>query len=141
MQSMEQETSNAQTVADGANDLRVLFPATPGYLTVCRLNASAIGADAGLDTDGLDDLRLAITEAAAFLLSDDACGGEVELRLAHDEKLLFITGTRTGVDLPPRSLDDLSQAILGATVDRFVVNEVPGTERGITVVKSVSPSS
>lgn len=96
----------------------IRFPARPGYLRVSRLNASAIGAEAGFDIDELDDLRLAVNETVTWLLADPESGGEVELILSATDGNIRIDGTRSSTSaLPDRPLDDLMDAILGATTD------------------------
>ena len=94
------------------------FPARAGYLHVSRLNASAVGAEAGFDVDELEDLRLAVTEAVTWLLADPESGGEVELVMSATDGTLRIDGTRSSsIALPDRALDDLMDAVLGATTD------------------------
>ena len=121
--------------------LTIKFPAQSGYLTVSRLNAAAVGAAAGFDLEELDDLRLAITEAATWLLADEAIGGDVELLLASEDGRVSIDGTRRAAQLPKRSGGDLIEAILGATVDEFSFNEEVDGERRIRLVKVKAPAN
>lgn len=116
----------------------IKFPARPGYLYVSRLNASAIGAEAGFDVDELDDLRLAVNETITWLLADPDSGGDVELIMTAKDGEIRIDGKRNSTSaLPERSLDDLIEAILGATVDehRFMSST---DERAIHITKSKS---
>ena len=115
--------------------LTIGFPAKPGYLTVSRLNAAAVGAAAGFDIDELDDLRLAVNEAVTWLLADEHAGGAIELVLHAEEGRVSVAGARTGSDLPARRSDDLIQAILGATVDEFELVADPGDQRRIRLLK------
>lgn len=99
------------------DDLTVTFPARPGYLTVCRLNAALLGTSAGFDVEELDDLRLAVNEAATWLLDDPDAGGEVELRLSAVDGQVRIDGVRSGTMLPANPANELVEMILEATVD------------------------
>lgn len=62
------------------DDLVLRFPARPGYLSISRLNATAMAAGAGFDVEELDDLRLAIDEAVSWLIPERPVegAGEVE---------------------------------------------------------------
>ena len=115
--------------------LVIRFPARSGYLAISRLNATAMAAGAGFDVDGLDDLRLAIDEAVTWLvgLPSDAPSGasdsgqgspasgsdDVELTIRCGHGRFEFRGTRDGADPDQPELDDLLNAILGATVDDY----------------------
>lgn len=114
----------------------IRFPARPGYLKVSRLNASAIGAEAGFDVEELDDLRLAVNETVTWLLADPDSGGDVELVLSAQEGQIRIDGKRSSsAPLPDRPIDDLIDAILGATMDEHRLS-ADSTARVIHVIKS-----
>lgn len=116
----------------------IRFPAQPGYLYVSRLNASAIGSEAGFNVDELDDLRLAVNETVTWLLADTDSGGEVELIMSAQDGEIRIDGTRSSNGLlPDRPLDDLIEAILGATVNDFRLTSTD-SERIIQLTKSTS---
>lgn len=114
----------------------IRFPARPGYLKVSRLNASAIGAEAGFDVDELEDLRLAVNETVTWLLADPENGGDVELVLSAREGQIRIDGKRsTTTSLPDRPLDDLIDAILAATMDEHRLT-ADASGRAIQLIKS-----
>ncbi len=119
-----------------ADEISVRFPAKPGYLHISRLNASAIGTEAGLDVEELQDLRLAVNEAVGWLLLDADGDGQVELQMSASEGTVTIRGSRVvSGELPEREPDSLLSAVLGATLDSYHVTEV-GTGRGIEMQKS-----
>lgn len=102
--------------------LVIRFPARSGYLSISRLNATAMAAGAGLDVDALDDLRLAIDEAVTWLVGDDTGPTEddlVELVISCEPGRVEIRGVRSDPAVELAELDDLVQAILGATVDAY----------------------
>lgn len=121
------------------DQLSLRFPARPGYLVICRLNAAAVGTAAGFDVEELDDLRLAVTEVITWLLADDIAGGDVELRLAVADGCVDIEGSRSGAGLSPNPADELVEAILGATVDDFELTETGADERRIRLTKAKAP--
>lgn len=121
------------------DELKITFPAKAGYLMISRLNAAALGSAAGFDIDELDDLRLAVNEAASWLLADEEAGGQIELVLSAADGHVRISGTRSGSGLPPRRQDDLIEAILGATVDEYSLSEDKQDERFVLLVKAKAP--
>jgi hypothetical protein len=77
-----------------------------------------MAAEAGFDVEELDDVRLAVDEAVAWLLSDDV-DGSVEIRLTSRPGSLDFRAVLTGADIPERDPGDLAHAILGAVTDRY----------------------
>lgn len=132
-------------MADVPSDLVVRFPARRGYLGISRLNATALAADNGFDVDELDDLRLAIDEAVAWLIDghDDenrsgSTDDEIELVIRCRQGQLDFRGThsRPGSGVPP--LTDLAQAVLAVTVDDHDTSVDPEGRRTVTLAKSSS---
>lgn len=121
------------------DQLTIRFPARSGYLVVGRLNAAAVGSAAGFDVEELDDLRLAVTEAITWLLVDEDAGGQVELTLTAAGARVEIVGVRTGDELGEAGVDDLVEAILGATVDDFELDETDRNQRRVRLAKSKAP--
>ena len=119
-----------------ADEISVRFPATPGYLYISRLNASAVGTEAGLDVEELQDLRLAVNEAVGWLVLDSDGDGHIELQLAASDGTVTIRGSRIhSGELPDREPDALVTAVLGATLDSYQVVAF-GTGRRIEMQKS-----
>lgn len=121
-------------VTDNLDDLTIRFPARGGYLGISRLNTTAMAAAAGFDVEQLDDLRLAIDEAVTWLLADDG-GGSVELTIRSGSDQIEFRGTRSLAGLPERELNDLMQAIFGATVDSVDAGLDESGHRYIQLVK------
>jgi len=97
--------------------IRLSIPAQPEYLALARSMAAASAMRADLPVDRLEDLRLAVDEAAAALMLDaepaatlecvfDESGDTVEVTLS--------TGTRTGA-LPSDS--SFGWRVMSALVD------------------------
>ena len=103
---------------ESADDLQLRFPSRPGYLGISRLNATAIAASAGFDVEQLDDVRLAVGEAVAWLLSGDV-DGAVEVTLTSRPGAIDFRAVLTGADIPDSEPDDLVHAILGAVTEKY----------------------
>jgi anti-sigma regulatory factor (Ser/Thr protein kinase) len=101
------------------------IPAKPDYVVLARLALSAVCRLAPLELEAAADLKLAITEAASFLMGGDRRAasredGEVpemsfRFDLRDDEIVVEVSGT----ELPTISEEEreLSRAIIDATAD------------------------
>lgn len=116
--------------------LTLTFPARSGYLRMCRITTTTFASDLGFDVDELDDLRLAVGEAATWLLLDDDGEGHVSFSMtAGAQQQIVVVGERHSDAIPQRDVDDLVHAILGATLDSYELTSNPG-ERSIALRKS-----
>ena len=137
-------------MAELLDGLIIRFPARPGYLAISRLNVTTMAAGAGFDVEELDDLRLAIDEAVTWLVggsddndrdpADDPVGSDIiELQITCRPGLVQCLARRTGADGIGTDLDDLVNAILGATVDEYEVGVGDAGGRYIDLVKRSQP--
>lgn len=117
------------------DEVTVTFPATSGYLALCRLNVSTLAGMNAFDVDALDDLRLAVTEAISWLLDGEDGTGTVSMDVRAGRGRLEFTAERRPPGPSNDSMDDLAGAILGATVDD-VTTAVDADRRAITFVKT-----
>jgi anti-sigma regulatory factor (Ser/Thr protein kinase) len=104
------------------------IPAKPDYVVLARLALSAVCRLAPLELEAAADLKLAITEAASFLMGGDRRSssrengevGEMSFRfdLRDDEIVVEVTGA----EQPTISEEEreLSRAIISATADDCV---------------------
>lgn len=106
--------------------LTLTFPARAGYLRICRITTTTFAGDLGFDVDQLDDLRLAVDEAVAWLLRDDEAGGDVSVVLSAANEVVEIRGERHSHAIPESAVDDLVHAILGATLDEYELRSEEG---------------
>lgn len=103
-----------------SRDVHIKVPASPDYLVLARLALSAVCRLTPLEHNEMADLKLAITEAASqFVVANGPAPAEqIEFffRL-HDDRLEL--ELRGGVPHPPDSEQELSRAIVEATVDEM----------------------
>jgi len=101
------------------------IPAKPDYVVLARLALSAVCRLAPLELEAAADLKLAITEAASFLMGGDRRSasredGEVgEMRFVFDLRDDEIVVEVSGAEAPTISEEEreLSRAIISATAD------------------------
>jgi anti-sigma regulatory factor (Ser/Thr protein kinase) len=105
-----------------SRDVHLSVPARPDYLVLARLALSAMCRLTPLEHAEVADLKLAVTEAAAGFVAD---GGDpeatvgFEFRLCDDRIEMKLDGTP--IDTPAEE-QEVSRAIVAATVDEFSIN-------------------
>ena len=112
------------------------IPAKPDYVVLARLALSAVCRMAPLELEAAADLKLAITEAATFLMGGDRrasaredADGEASMRFSFDLQDEEIVVEVEGSEERTFSEEEreLSRAIIDATVDECELDE--GTMR------------
>jgi anti-sigma regulatory factor (Ser/Thr protein kinase) len=101
------------------------IPAKPDYVVLARLALSAVCRLAPLELEAAADLKLAITEAASFLMGGDrraasrGDGEAPEMSFKFDLRDDEIVVEVSGAEQPTVSEEEreLSRAIIGATAD------------------------
>ena len=101
------------------------IPAKPDYVVLARLALSAVCRLAPLELEAAADLKLAITEAASFLMGGDRrsasrdAGEAPEMTFRFDLSDDAIVVQVSGAEQPTISEEEreLSRAIIGATAD------------------------
>ncbi|MGI9018006.1 MAG: ATP-binding protein [Euzebya sp.] len=100
------------------------IPGDPQHLAVLRATAAAVAARARLTIDQLEDVRLAVEEAAATLLAGQPASIELTMDPGNLPLTVTVAANPTGpVDLDP---EGFSWTILSAMSDEFKVEQSDG---------------
>ena len=126
-------TRGANTVeVKTMGDVSLSVPAKPDFLHVVRAVVSGVGARQGLSYDAINELCLAASEAAAYLLGltpedhDATRRGRLSVRLRAEDDIDVTVMTDAPVPTwPPPAQRTLAWRILAGLVDdvSFVVEE------------------
>jgi anti-sigma regulatory factor (Ser/Thr protein kinase) len=111
--------------ASSNRTVSLTIPAKPDYVVLARLALSAVCRIAPLEIEDAADLKLAVTEAATYLMGDDrgaepsADGEGPQLQFSFDLQDDEIVVEVRGAEQPTLSEEEreMSWAIIGATVD------------------------
>jgi anti-sigma regulatory factor (Ser/Thr protein kinase) len=111
--------------ASADRTVHLTIPAKPDYVVLARLALSAVCRLAPLELEAAADLKLAITEAASFLMGGDRRAAARDDDEAPEMSFKFdltddaIVVTVSGAEQPTISEEEreLSRAIIGATAD------------------------
>jgi anti-sigma regulatory factor (Ser/Thr protein kinase) len=99
-------------------DVALTVPAEPGYLVLARLALSAVCRLTSLDPAVVQDLKLAVSEAAADFVGETGDPDRtVDFTFRIDEGELTMVLEGKLADTPPAE-QALGRAIIEATVDR-----------------------
>jgi anti-sigma regulatory factor (Ser/Thr protein kinase) len=110
---------------NGDRTVSLTIPAKPDYVVLARLALSAVCRLAPLELEAAADLKLAITEAASFLMGgdrraaarDDGDVPQMSFRFDLGDDAIVVEVS--GAEQPTISEEEreLSRAIIGATAD------------------------
>jgi hypothetical protein len=111
--------------ANSDRTVQLTIPAKPDYVVLARLALSAVCRLAPLELEAAADLKLAITEAASFLMGgdrraaarDDGEAPQMSFRFDLTDEAIVVQVS--GAEQPTISEEEreLSRAIIGATAD------------------------
>ena len=109
--------------------VRLVTPASALYVHLARLMAAALAADAGCSYDEVEDLRIAVGEAAALILRHVRGDAELDFRFQVGDvvevEVSAVGGTRRAGALDPDDPElKLSCQIIEAMVDEFLYEPV-----------------
>jgi serine/threonine-protein kinase RsbW len=131
--------------ATDTHTVSLTMPAKPEYLVLARLALSAVSRLTPLEPEEVADLKLAVTEAATYIMGgerrsetregEDDDAPEIEYTFAIEEDRLVLVVR--GVEGPTLSAEEreLCRAIVGALVDEDSFE--PGVVR---LVKNLQPA-
>jgi hypothetical protein len=127
---------------DTARAIRLTAPAERGSVRLARILAAGVAADAGLNIDDTEDLRIAVSELVSLLvdgLEPDDSSIAVDFMPSPGE--VVVEGHRPAVTGHPDTsdVDDLALEILRVVVDdHYFEADVAG--RRFHLVKRARPS-
>lgn len=96
-------------------------PASTQYLHIVRLTAAGAAAEAGLDAEEVDDVKIAVDELCSVAIAASAETASLLLEFVAIDGGLMVEAT-----LPAGTrieVDDMGRAILEATVDELEFDE------------------
>jgi serine/threonine-protein kinase RsbW len=100
--------------------IRLIVPAESRHVRLIRLTAAGVAADAGLDVDDVEDVRVAVTELFALLVDDEENADDsVEVGYRAVDDGIAIDGRRSFASdhASAPAPDDLALDILRVIVD------------------------
>jgi anti-sigma regulatory factor (Ser/Thr protein kinase) len=118
--------------------VRLDFPPEPRLLSTVRLVVGMVARNTGIDEEGIEDLKVAVSETCAVAVGDLARAGldtpiELDLVADGDRFLIEVRDRAPEGERPPQAdaLEDLDDrqfglALVGALVDDIDSGSLPG---------------
>ncbi|QYC44747.1 Serine-protein kinase RsbW [Nonomuraea coxensis DSM 45129] len=113
----EETETRAQGVAGIRDVVSIRLPAASAYLSVLRTATAGLAARLDFTLDEIEDLRIAVDEACAMLLSEAVPGTDLtaEFELTGQEMQVRVEVATVGSSAPKR--DDFAWMVLTALAD------------------------
>ena len=141
---MTQDTGAAETAARSAspNDVvSIKLPAAGAYLSVLRTATAGLAARLDFTLDEIEDLRIAVDEACAMLLTQALPGADLECQFALDSTSMRISVSVLTLDGQEPSRDTFAWTVLSALAGEVDSAAAVDNRVTITLLKRRSGSA
>jgi len=121
----------------------LVIPARTGLLSLLRTVVADLAARQGFSYDAIDDLRIAVSEAATFLLGAASPASRLKLRISPSPGGLAVklsTDAPAAVWPPPGTDRSLAWQVLSALTDEAALVSDGGTP-ALRLTKRSSPAA
>jgi serine/threonine-protein kinase RsbW len=136
-----QDTGETAATASGAapNDVvTIKLPAAGAYLSVLRTATAGLAARLDFTLDEIEDLRIAVDEACAILLSQALPGADLECEFALEADSMRVSVSVLTQDGQEPSRDTFAWTVLSALAGG--VDSTAGVDNRVTITLNKSRS-
>jgi serine/threonine-protein kinase RsbW len=119
-----------------ADRVTVRMPADGAYLSVLRTATAGLAARLDFTLDDIEDLRIAVDEACAMLLSQAIPGSSLECSFTLEPECMAISVSVPSLDPRPPSADTFAWTVLSALAGSVEAQAGPGDKLAIVMRKS-----
>lgn len=129
-------TATTQLPGAGQDQVTVRMPADGAYLSVLRTATAGLAARLDFTLDDIEDLRIAVDEACAMLLSQAIPGSNLECCFALEPEEMTITVSVPCLNPRLPSADTFAWTVLSALAGSVEAQAGPGDRLAIVLRKS-----
>jgi hypothetical protein len=97
------------------------IPAQPDFVFLARVVAAKLGARRGFTIDAIEDLKLALAEVLACVMSDGSDESTLRIGFEEQDSSVRITGAGDTPVAAAPELNRISKLILDALLDEYAV--------------------
>ncbi len=126
----------ARPVEIGGDQVIVRMPADGAYLSVLRTATAGLAARLDFTLDDIEDMRIAVDEACAMLLSQAIPGSSLECSFSLSPDDMTITVAVPSLNPRPPSGDTFAWTVLSALAGSVEAQVGPGDRLAIVMRKS-----
>lgn len=105
------------------DSIRLTMPATSAAVRIARVGAAALATRAGFTYREVEELRLAVGEAAALLAPNVSGGGTLIVVYEVEDAALRIDLRLSDGAARPTEVPDVAAAVLDASVDSWALSD------------------
>ena len=134
---MTEQTSRQPAASAAGRDVVTLrLPAVAAYLSVLRTATASLASRLDFTIDDIEDLRIAVDEACAMLLSQAVAGADLECSFELSEDVIAVAVSVLTLDGAQPSRDTFAWTVLTALAGEVdAITEPDGSTVAITMVK------
>jgi serine/threonine-protein kinase RsbW len=118
-----------------ADRVTIRMPADGAYLSVLRTATAGLAARLDFTLDDIEDLRIAVDEACAMLLSQAIPGSSLECSFALEPDCMAITVSVPSLNPRPPSAETFAWTVLSALAGSVEAQAGPGDKLAIVMRK------
>jgi serine/threonine-protein kinase RsbW len=118
------------------DEVTIRMPADGAYLSVLRTATAGLAARLDFTLDDIEDLRIAVDEACAMLLSQAIPGSSLECSFALGTDEMTISVSVPSLNPRPPSGDTFAWTVLSALAGNVAAQAGPGDKLAIVMRKS-----
>jgi serine/threonine-protein kinase RsbW len=106
--------------------IQLITPAKPEYILVTRLTASAIASRLDFDVDAIEDIKIAVAEAATLIMNQEKIVKELSLNfyLENDRLSIEIQGSKVEECENSSNGSDAEQKEMSMFIINSIMNDV-----------------
>ncbi|KAB2808900.1 anti-sigma factor [Pimelobacter simplex] len=136
----ETSTLAAGGVTDDPDEVELRLPADGAYASVLRTLTAGLAARVDFTMDDIEDLRIAVSEAAAMVLdeADDDAALDCRFQLGAGRLALTIATTAAAPSSP--DYESFGWQVLATLADEAAIDAAPGRYAVRLVVRSSLPA-
>ncbi len=119
--------SETTTIGRVDADVELKLPADGAYASVLRTLTAGLAARLDFTMDDIEDLRIAVSEAAAMVLDEADAGSDLVCRFTLDPGILTLTIQAGAADPAAPDYDSFGWQVLTTLAEHAEVVAEPGT--------------
>ncbi|GAA3825169.1 anti-sigma factor [Nocardioides panacisoli] len=129
------ETNIVRGIAAHA-DVELRLPADSAYASVLRTLTAGLAARLDFTMDDIEDLRIAVSEAAAMVLDEADPGADLDCRFRLGDGRLTVVVSTTAADPAEPDYESFGWQVLATLAEEASIDAAPGTYSVCLVMRS-----
>jgi serine/threonine-protein kinase RsbW len=140
MSATSSPAAGTPAAADEPTDVELRLPADGAYASVLRTLTAGLAARLDFTMDDIEDLRIAVSEAAAMVLDEADAGSTLDCRFLLSPGQLALTISAPAAEPAAPDYESFGWQVLATLAAEAAIDSVPGSYAvRLTVRSSLEP--